>query len=304
MRSGLLNTHWHPMARTTASLLKRTGVILGMAILAIQPVFAAPVVSPVTEKATNQFHPGKVIWVDLVTNDVLRAASFYREAFGWDITVNSDGSFAEASYQGRPISAIAKYEEDVPNNEARWLVSISVPDVDVTATAVRKHGGEVLEGPVDLPDRGRYVLVVDSTGAMLMFLQASGGDPVDEEPTSNNWLWAELWTDDPARAARFYKTVVGYKSKTVREADGSDVMVLGREGIARASVVKTPWEDVEPNWLPYLLVDDISKALKSVEKHGGSVVLYAANDPNNADVAIVADPTGGVFAIQQKENRE
>ena len=287
-----------------ASLFKHTGKFLIIAVLAIQPVLAAPVVSPVTTEASNQLHSGKVIWVDLVTNDVLRAASFYRKVFDWDVTVNSDGNFAEASYQGQPIAAIAKYEEDAPENEARWLVSISVPDVDATTTMVRKHGGKVLEGPVNLPNRGRYVLVDDSTGAVLMFLQASGGDPADEKPTPNNWLWAELWTDDPDRAAGFYKAVVGYKSKTVREADGSDVMMLNIEGIARASVVKIPWDDVDPNWLPYLLVEDISESLKSVEKHGGSVVLYAANDSSNSDVAIVADPTGGVFALQQKEDRE
>ena len=292
------------MTLTRSSLLKRTGKILIIAALAIQPVFAAPAVSPVTTDASNQRHPGKIIWVDLVTNDVSSAASFYRNAFNWDISVNSDASFAEASYQGQPIATIAKYEEDAPENEARWLVSISVPDVDATATAVRKHGGKVLDGPVNLPDRGRYVLVDDSTGAVLMFLQASGGDPADEKPKPNNWLWAELWTDDPDRAASFYKAVVGYKSKTVREADGSDVMMLGREGIARASVVKIPWADVSPNWLPYLLVEDISETLKSVEKHGGSVVLYTANDSSNANVAIVADPTGGVFALQQKEDRE
>jgi predicted enzyme related to lactoylglutathione lyase len=240
----------------------------------------------------------------LVTNDVSRAASFYREVFGWEITFSSEGGFAEASYQGQPVAAIAAYEDDAPDDEARWLISISVPDVDATSTTVLKHGGKVLEGPVDLPDRGRYVLVNDPAGAMLMFLQASGGDPVDEQPTPNNWLWAELWTDDPDSAASFYKVVVGYKSKTVSDTDGSDVMILGMQGIARASVVKTPWEDVEPNWLPYLLVDDIDKTLKSVEKHGGSIVLYTANDANNADVAIVADPTGGVFALQQKENSE
>ncbi|MBT8075305.1 MAG: VOC family protein [Gammaproteobacteria bacterium] len=270
-------------------------------LFAIQPVFATPVVSPVSNEATDQFHPGKVIWIDLVTDDVALAASFYSQAFGWDITVNSADNFAEVSYQGQPVAAIAKYEKDAPDNEARWLVSISVPDVEATAIAVREHGGEVLEGPVDLPNRGRYVLVTDSTGAMLMFLQAKGGDPADEKPTPNSWLWAELWTDDPANAESFYKAVVGYESKTMREADGNTVMVLGRERVARASLVKIPFEDVEPNWLPYLLVDDIGKALKSVETHGGSVVLYDANDSRNADVAIVADPTGGVFALQQKE---
>ena len=73
--------------------------------------------------------------------------------------------------------------------------------------------------------------------------------------------------------------------------------------VARASVVKKTWADVSPNWLPYLLVEDVNETLKSIEKHGGSVVLYTANDSSNANVAIVADPTGGVFALHQQELR-
>lgn len=303
MNSGNLKNKWCRITKIRASELRHIGKALVLSLLFIQPVFAEQVVGPVTKEATNKFLPGKVIWVDLVTNDVSRAASFYADVFNWEITFSSEDSFAEASYQGQPVAAIAAYEDDAPDDEARWLISISVPDVNAASSAVEKNGGKVLEGPVDLPDRGRYVLVNDPNGAMLMFLQASGGDPVDETPASNNWLWAELWTDDPGNAASFYKAVVGYKSKIISDTDGSDVLVLGRQGIARASVVKTPFEDVEPNWLPYLLVDDIAKTLKSVEKHGGSVVLYAANDANNADVAIVADPTGGVFALQQKEDR-
>ena len=187
-----LNTRWRKTAGTQALLLRHAGKALALSLLLTQSVLAVQTVGPVTNEATNKFYPGKVIWVDLVTNDVSRAASFYEEVFGWDITFNSEGGFAEASYQGQPVAAIAAYEDDAPDDEARWLISISVPDVDTTSTKVLKHGGKVLEGPVDLPDRGRYVLVNDSTGAMLMFLQANGGDPADEEPTPDNWLWAEL----------------------------------------------------------------------------------------------------------------
>jgi len=299
-----LNIRRCKVSRTQGLSLRNAGKALALSLLLTQSILAAQTVAPVTNEATNKFHPGKVVWVDLVTNDVSKAASFYRQVFGWEITSSPEGGFAEARYQGQPVAAIAAYEDGAPDNEARWLISISVPDVDITSATVPEHGGKVLEGPADLPNRGRYVLVNDSSGAMLMFLQASGGDPLDVEPTPNSWLWAELWTDDPDSAANFYKAVVGYKSKTVSDTNGHDVMILGRQGIARASVVKTPWEDVEPNWLPYLLVNDIGKTLKSVEKHGGSVVLYAANDSDNADVAIVADPTGGVFALQQKEDRE
>ena len=295
-----ISAKWRKAARTHRCLLRHAGKALILALLMTQSVLAERTVGPVTNVATNQSYPGKVIWVDLVTNDVSQAASFYESVFGWDITLDPDGSFAEASYQGRPVAAIAAYEEDAPDDGARWLISISTTDVDATASAVRSNGGKILEGPVDLANRGRYILAADAGGAMLMFLQASGGDPLDESPTPNNWLWAELWADDPAGAVNFYEAVAGYKSITLQDSDGSDVMVMGRDGAARASVVKIPWEDVGPNWLPYLLVSDIKHTLESVEKNGGSVVLHAMKDTANTDVAIVADPTGGVFAIQQR----
>jgi predicted enzyme related to lactoylglutathione lyase len=263
---------------------------------------AAERVSPITPEPTNEWRPGKVVWADLVTSDLLRATDFYRQVFGWAIRLSDDGSFAEATYRGRPIASFARYGHEAPEGEAQWLISISVPDVGAAAAAVRRNGGEVLEGPDNLRNRGRYVVATDSRGALLMFLRASGGDPGDDTPAANEWLWAELWTDDPTDASAFYETVVGYRTVEAREKDGGELLVMGRDGVARATVVRLPWPEVKPNWLIYLLVDDLEATLELVRRNGGEVLVHpsAAGDGN---VAIVADPTGGAFALQQREVR-
>jgi predicted enzyme related to lactoylglutathione lyase len=277
---------------------------MAMMTIFIQPTWSADEpepVGPITSAPTNTFRPGKVVWVDLVTSDIPKAANFYRDVFGWDINISRDGSFAQASYQGSPVSSIALFNKnEAPDGEARWLVSISVSDVDEAAKAVQTNGGKVLEGPTDLPDRGRYVLVEDSRGALLMLLKDSGGDPEDETAVDNTWLWAELWTDDPAKAVGFYHSVIGYKSVSVKDSSGDEILVLGRDQKVRATVVKLPWEEVEPNWLPYMQVASVLETAKSVLEHGGEVVIAPMIDDDGSKIAVVADNTGGVFAIKQR----
>jgi len=276
-------------------------------VLVSMPVFAADTlerVGPVSADPTDLTYPGKIIWVDLVTGDVKKAADFYHKVFGWDIRNSQDEDFARASYQGSPLATLSRYAEgEAPDGEARWLISISVGDVDAASAAAEEHGGKVLEGPLDLPDRGRYALVSDSQGALLMLLQTSSGDPADEPPMDNTWLWAELWSDDPAGSASFYQSVIGYKSKSFKDTSGDEVLILGHGRTARASVVKIPWEGVESNWLPYMQVANVTSMTKRVLEYGGEVVIAPLVDSDGSRVAIVADPTGGVFAIQERGNK-
>jgi hypothetical protein len=75
----------------------------------------------------------------------------------------------------------------------------------------------------------------------------------------------------------------------------------GLGGTARASVVKIPFKDVESNWVPYLLVPDVKECLAAVVAHGGSGVYAPGLDPH---VVLVADPGGGVLAIQEMKVKE
>lgn len=255
---------------------------------------------PISKSASQQIRPGQVVWADLLTNDVSSAVDFYVKVFGWDVQFNKDKSYAYATIDGSPVAAIAAYDEnESADAEGMWLLSISVKDVNATAKAVMKAGGKILEGPEELPGRGQYILIEDTRGALIMFLRATGGDPQDNSGDDSDWLWAEMWTDDTAASTRFYEEVLGYRSVAIKGTTGKEYQVMGRDQKPRASVVESPFPEISPNWLPYVKVDDVDMVAMDVIKHGGSVLVPPQRDDLDYHVAIVADPTGGVFAIQE-----
>lgn len=249
--------------------------------------------------ATEMVRPGAVVWMDLLTGDVDRAASFYSDVFDWSFRFSPDRDYAYGTLQGAPVASIAAYEEDLDEADGLWIPSISVSDVDAAMAAARSHGGKPI-GPVeDLPGRGRYSLIEDDAGAAVMFLRAQSGDPEPSE-TSGQWLWTELWTSDVNASQNFYEQVVGYRTVAVKNTEGRTFIVMGRDQQPYASLVETPLPNVDPAWLGYLMVDDVHATIQSVVDAGGAVLLPPQKDGFNEDVAIVADPTGGVFAVQQR----
>ena len=109
---------------------------------------------PIWNSPTNQERPGKLVWMDLRTADVVKAANFYERVFAWEFEFNEDSSYAYGSLAGAPVAAIALYEDDdtIPN-KGLWLTSIAVNDVDAAVDRVVTQGGEVVDGPAELPHR-------------------------------------------------------------------------------------------------------------------------------------------------------
>ncbi len=263
------------------------------------------IVSPVLAIPSNEIHHGKLVWVDLVTTDPQKAAKFYAAVFDWQPHYFADKNFVELSHNGRVVSSIARYDDDeATDGDARWLVSISVTDVDAATQNAVASGGAVLEAATDLPDRGRYSVISDSQGAVLMLLRATGGDPTDDTQYLDEWAWAELWTDDTEAAIDFYHGLAGYDAMSFPDASGGERIVLGTDGKARATIVPLPWDDVEPNWIPYIPVANAPVTLQRIADAGGAVLETDAGSDGSVAVAIVMDPTGGVFAIQQVRSQQ
>ena len=262
----------------------------------------ALVVSPIIALPSGEIHEGALVWVDLLTTDPKKALAFYTAVFDWQSMSYADDSYIELSHDGRITSAIVLYEsDDAVDGDARWLVSLSVKNVDAAVATAVKNGGTVLEPATDLPDRGRYSVISDAQGAVLMLLRATGGDPVDTTPILDQWEWAELWTDDMESAVSFYEALAGYDTMRFPDSTGGARIVLGTDGVARTTIVQLPWDDVDANWIPYIPVANLSDTLRRVNDAGGAVLVTPDDSKPSVDVAIVMDPTGGVFAIQQAE---
>jgi len=300
--AGVAATSGHFLVTLRVSLI--TAVLMSLVVSNVfgKDADSDPDVGAITKTPTNSYSPGKAIWLDLVTTDIMAATKFYGGVFGWSFSYLADQSYATASSGNHLIGGITSYNGDKANaGDAQWLISFSSSDIDADSKKVAAAGGKILKGPLDLKGRGKMVVISDSAGAELILLQATGGDPEDRPASKNEWLWSELWTPEPSKAAQFYADALGYQSKTITGYSGKPYLLLGKKGVARAGVVDLTYKDVDPIWLPYLLVEDVGKTIASIEKYGGKLVLAPSKDAVSATTAIVADPTGGVFAIQEKE---
>ena len=278
------------------------GRVLGLSAVLGACASGGRQIPPMTPEPTEVHHIGKFVWYDLLTHEVAEVEKFYGELFGWAFEggYGESGDFTLITHHGLPIGGIA-FVDTLPGgvSRARWVPSLSVPDVDRAVEASLTAGGVVYFEPEDLGRRGRIAVVADPQGAVLAFVRAATGDPNDVEPTEGGWLWTELWTRDLEAAISFYSSLVGYEVETVDYSVLQDYTVLRRDGRARAGVRQLPWEEVMPNWLPYVRVTDPRAIADRVESLGGRVLIAPADSIRAGSVALIADPSGGVLAVQK-----
>jgi len=244
---------------------------------------------------------GKFVWRDLVTENPDAVKPFYAALFGWEF---EEGRALGAPYTlvksgGQYIAGISKARRQLPDQPvSQWLSFMSVADVDRAAAQVRAAGGSVVAGPLDLPNIGRGAVVLDPDGAPLGLLRSSVGDPADAPaPVLNRFLWTEHLSRDPQASADFYAALAGFE---VRKLDLGGrpywVLVKGRE---RAGLLRNPIAVDRPIWLPSIHVADPAAAAARAAQLGGRVLLAPRSDVRNGSLALIADPTGAVLALQK-----
>jgi predicted enzyme related to lactoylglutathione lyase len=264
---------------------------------------AEPYWPPITAADTGESYPGKWVWAELLTRDVGRAAEFYGKVFGWTFETYGPADDARTYTlvlaDGEPIGGMvfANPRDRSLKRDARWIGLVSVTDVAATARAVTAHGGRVLVAPKTLGERGREALFADPEGATFGVIASATGDPDDYLAGYNEWLWNELWADDSARMADFYRQVLGYgvdDGAVPGEASGIHLVAGGR---ARAGILPKPAK-VPSSWLPYIRVESVADTVSRARDAGGAVVMEPG-PAHGTTVAILLDPTGAPFAVAE-----
>ena len=260
------------------------------------------VVPTVTPEPTHMRFPGKFVWFDLFTQDLQSAERFYGALFGW--------SFQDTASGGNKVKTIVKNGVPIANavylepqadkkNTPRWLSYMSVENVDQASTLAEQNKGSIYMPPKDLPARGRVAVVIDPEGAIFAIVTTSEGDPPDQDYIENHWISSELWTTDPDRALQFYDRLVGYELRLINVGADSTYNLLVRNDQPRAGMVKIPWDDVEPSWVPYIAVADAPATAEKAVLAGGKLLVEPDVSIREGRLAIIADPSGAVFAIQE-----
>jgi predicted enzyme related to lactoylglutathione lyase len=249
----------------------------------------------INAQPSSAHQTGSFVWFDLLSEDVDAARAFYSALFGWHIQPSDDdGTYLMIHNGSRAIGGIVAHENRDPQAvESLWIGSLSVEDVDRAAAAVRNHGGKVLEEPLNAMPRGRMALVSDPAGAVLALLRSDAGDPADEPPGEGDWLWTDLIIDDAGPVKDFYYPVAGFTLRAVEDLEqhSYSVFMAGRQ--PQAGMVVLDWEGIEANWLPYVRVKDLETTIATARQLGGRLIYQ------QDDVAVLVDPTGAAFGIQQ-----
>ncbi len=248
---------------------------------------------PITEKPSGKRYPGKFIWHDLITPDALSAAKFYQQLFGWQI--EQHGDYVIIRNGGKAIAGILQVKPAAgETKEGVWIASVSVADVDATASLVIANGGTISKGPLDMAGRGRAVMISDPQRADLVLLQAKDGDPIDTDVQIGDWLWDEIWTDNPDTTRKFYLEILGYDDVL----SGNDYDVFVHEGQWRAGIrhLQNPKHML---WVPVVRVADPYAITRRVKELDGVVWVTPDEAPRKGEIALIADVTGALLLVQK-----
>jgi len=259
------------------------------------------VAPPGAATAPSSILTGKFVWHDLVTEDPAACRRFYAALLGWEFedAHRGDRPYVIARSGGRYVAGIVAVPPDTSQELSQWLAYMSVPDVDAAAAQVTAAGGRSLVAPREVGSIGRAAVVVDPQGAPIGLLRRAAGDPADEpSPVVGRFFWMEYLARDPGTALAFYKGLAGYESQARETPSGTPYEVLTR-GRPRAGLMKIPIENVRPNWLSYVRVEDPAALAARVVSLGGKVVVAPRPEIRNGTLAVVADPSGAVLALQK-----
>ena len=125
--------------------------------------------------------------------------------------------------------------------------------------------------------------------------------PVQHAP--GTFCWAELSTTDAPGAKKFYTELMGWQTHDDDiPGGGTYTMIIHEEGNVGA-LYEMPEEmrsqNVPPNWLLYVTVENAAATAKKAAELGGTVIKDAFDVFDIGSMAVLQDPTGATFAIWQ-----
>ena len=122
-----------------------------------------------SQDASKGSEIGNFSWNELATSDYKGAINFYSEIFGWEPQDTMDmgpGGIYQIYGQGSaPLGGMFNKPAEM-SGPPMWLYYVSVEDVNESVTKVTELGGQVLNGPMEVPGGDLIAQCVDPQGAL------------------------------------------------------------------------------------------------------------------------------------------
>jgi predicted enzyme related to lactoylglutathione lyase len=122
-----------------------------------------------------------------------------------------------------------------------------------------------------------------------------------ERPKAGSIGWIDLTVDDAEGVRDFYKAVAGWGHGEVSMGDYADYVMQPREGgpVAGICHARGANEGLPPQWMIYIVVDDLETSLATCRERGGELVAGPKGEAGADRYAVIRDPGGAVAALFQ-----
>ncbi|MQA17259.1 MAG: VOC family protein [Pseudonocardiaceae bacterium] len=250
----------------------------------------------------HAFTPGTPCWVDASSSDPAGSRDFYAGLLGWTYRMEADpqtGHYTYAVLDDLPVAGLSGIAAE-PGQPVEWTVYLASANISYTASVVEQHGGQLLYGPVDIPEQGSMLIGGDPTGASIGFWQ-----PVTSWVFHNQgpgtFSWAELNTWDGTVADEFFARIFGYRQRQIGD-DTVDYTTWGlgdQTYIGRLQMGAGFPAETRPHWLAHFAIDpDIgidAAAFRAVQL--GGRIRVDPFDSGLGRISVIDDPLGATFAL-------
>ena len=112
---------------------------------------------------------GEASWHELMTTDAEAAMTFYTEVFGWEPSETMDmGPGGKYLMFNRPhgmIGGMMNKPPELADVPPFWSIYFRVADINAATERIKANGGQVINGPMEVPGGDLIVNAVDPQGA-------------------------------------------------------------------------------------------------------------------------------------------
>lgn len=238
------------------------------------------------------YRHGHFVWRELMTTDLGKAKEFYGGLFGWKLAdmPMSDGSYTIVHNGDARIGGMMAVPAGAPPMSF-WHSYSSVADVDAVIAATKAEGGQVLMGPHEAENVGRFAILMDPTGGVFSVIRQANGDGPAGMPPTGAFCWESLNAADAGKAVPFYEKAVGWQHK---DQNGMPLLFAGENMVAD---VGTAPPGMPTHWITHVVVEKLEASRARAEELGGTVMMGEIPVPGIGRLAIIQDPTGAFISL-------
>ena len=250
---------------------------------------------------------GRLVWSELMTTDMKAAEKFYDTVVGWTSEPFPQSPMPYTVFKrsgGAPVGGLMT-RPDGMNMPPFWAMYLAVPNLEESATQIKRLGGSELSEMISVPTVGRMQMMKDPQGASFYIIQPERREnPPDADPEVGEAAWIELMTTDAPAAMTFYEQAFGWKpSEAMDMGPDGKYQMFNRGSRMIGGMMNKPaaLAQVPPSWTIYIRVPDINVATERIKAKGGTVTNGPMEVPGGDWIVNARDPQGASFALFAKK---